>query len=320
MPPRLPSSACLLLSGASSPANSAATALRGFSATSPSRQQQQQPPRPESYGNGNGNGNGSRRPTQTPGSSIKATLARFAGNGAPSSPPPSPPSFNSTSPPSSYQPNPHSPSLRPSELPSFLPPNYNAAATPPQSTSLPPSFAPNSWASIINSQPLPSAAAADTSPLTDADSEELYRLQKRFRQGEIYAPKDLSFETFKNWRKRKAPSKDVFDELGLNPLEEYKNFNLLAEYVTDMGRIKHRSETGLRPVNQRRIAKAIRRAVGIGLLPSTHKHPELLKLAEDQFFGRQSYGRRGGGNGVGAGGGGVGGSGWGGVGWGGGFR
>ncbi|KAF8422674.1 ribosomal protein S18, partial [Tirmania nivea] len=99
---------------------------------------------------------------------------------------------------------------------------------------------------------------------------------RRFRHGEIYTPKDLSFESFKNSRKRRAPFKDAFDTLALNPLKEYKNFNLLSEYTTEMGRIKHRSETGLRGVNQRKIAKAIRRAVGIGLLPSTHKHPELL--------------------------------------------
>ena len=47
-----------------------------------------------------------------------------------------------------------------------------------------------------------------------------------------------------------------------------------------MGRILHSRNTGLRPVNQRRIAKAIRRAVGIGFLPSTHRHPEVLKTEE----------------------------------------
>ncbi len=45
-----------------------------------------------------------------------------------------------------------------------------------------------------------------------------------------------------------------------------------------MGRIKHSNDTGLRPVNQRRMAKAIRRAVGLGLHPSVHKHPEMLRL------------------------------------------
>lgn len=49
------------------------------------------------------------------------------------------------------------------------------------------------------------------------------------------------------------------------------------EYMTSMGRIRHRKETGLRSVNQRRIAKAIRRAVGMGLIPSVHKHPEMLE-------------------------------------------
>ena len=49
------------------------------------------------------------------------------------------------------------------------------------------------------------------------------------------------------------------------------------EFTTAMGRIKHRNETGLRPVNQRRIAKAIRRAVGMGLMPSVHNHPEVLE-------------------------------------------
>lgn len=44
-----------------------------------------------------------------------------------------------------------------------------------------------------------------------------------------------------------------------------------------MGRIRNREDTGLRRVNQRRIAKAIRRAVGMGLIPSVHKHPEMLE-------------------------------------------
>jgi small subunit ribosomal protein S18 len=42
------------------------------------------------------------------------------------------------------------------------------------------------------------------------------------------------------------------------------------------GRIKHHKETRLKPKNQRKMAKAIRRAVGIGLIPSVHYHPEIL--------------------------------------------
>lgn len=52
----------------------------------------------------------------------------------------------------------------------------------------------------------------------------------------------------------------------------------MSEYMTDMGRIKHRNETGLRPVNQRRMAKAIRRAIGMGLMPGVHRHPEILRM------------------------------------------
>lgn len=51
----------------------------------------------------------------------------------------------------------------------------------------------------------------------------------------------------------------------------------MSEYMTDMGRIRHSNSTGLRPVNQRKIAKAIRRAIALGLMPSVHKHPEIIK-------------------------------------------
>jgi len=50
----------------------------------------------------------------------------------------------------------------------------------------------------------------------------------------------------------------------------------MSEYMTSMGRIKPRAVTGLRPVNQRKIAKALRRAIGMGLMPSVHRHPEIL--------------------------------------------
>lgn len=56
-----------------------------------------------------------------------------------------------------------------------------------------------------------------------------------------------------------------------------QNFSMMSEYMTEMGRIRHSNETGLRPVNQRRMAKAVRRAIGLGLMPSVHRHPEILK-------------------------------------------
>ena len=61
---------------------------------------------------------------------------------------------------------------------------------------------------------------------------------------------------------------------------------MMSEYMTDMGRIKHSRETGLRPRNQRRMAKAIRRAIGIGLMPGVHRHPEILMK---EMRDRQQY-------------------------------
>lgn len=50
-----------------------------------------------------------------------------------------------------------------------------------------------------------------------------------------------------------------------------------------MGRIKHSLNTGLRPKNQRKMAKAIRRAIGMGLHPSVHRHPEILRLSRQNL-------------------------------------
>lgn len=48
--------------------------------------------------------------------------------------------------------------------------------------------------------------------------------------------------------------------------------------MTNFGRIKHSKETGLKPVNQRKVAKMVRRAISLGIHPSVHKHPEILKM------------------------------------------
>lgn len=55
-----------------------------------------------------------------------------------------------------------------------------------------------------------------------------------------------------------------------------QNFSIMSEFMTPMGRIKGSKETGLRPKNQRRIARAIRRSIGLGLMPSVYRHPEML--------------------------------------------
>ena len=132
----------------------------------------------------------------------------------------------------------------------------------------------------------------------DWTREDLERqVTRRWRVGDVYAPHDLSGAEAAKWKKLRRKGKtqiDVLDQLGINPKQHYKasgnarnpltesayipqNFSMMSEYMTDMGRIKHRRETSLRPVNQRRMAKAIRRAIGVGLMPGVHRHPEILR-------------------------------------------
>lgn len=104
------------------------------------------------------------------------------------------------------------------------------------------------------------------------------------------------------------PRWDVLDQLNIRPMEHYKvclnmsevegwaiadlceqNFSIMSEYVTEMGRMKHSRDTGLRPRNQRKMAKAVRRAIGLGLIPSTYRHPEILKT-EGEYRRRMARG------------------------------
>ncbi|KAF1816200.1 ribosomal protein S18, partial [Eremomyces bilateralis CBS 781.70] len=111
------------------------------------------------------------------------------------------------------------------------------------------------------------------------------QIARIWQPGDVYAPRDMGKSEQMKWsttikRMRNGTAgrerRDVFDTLGINPLNEYKNFSLLAEFTSSMGRIYNSSQTGLRKRNQRKIAKAIRRAIGIGLIPSVHHHPELV--------------------------------------------
>ncbi|GBC04120.1 hypothetical protein RclHR1_05520008 [Rhizophagus clarus] len=99
---------------------------------------------------------------------------------------------------------------------------------------------------------------------------------KTFRYGELYAPHELNEDNYKNRKyvSRKPPTVDTFDALKLNPLTEYKNYTLLSNFVSDMGRILPRSITGLTAKNQRKLAKAIKRARSFGLIPTTHRRKE----------------------------------------------
>ncbi|KZV64834.1 hypothetical protein PENSPDRAFT_614841 [Peniophora sp. CONT] len=64
-----------------------------------------------------------------------------------------------------------------------------------------------------------------------------------------------------------SESRDAFVQLQLDPLHESTNARMLAHFVTDMGRIRKRAQTGLTWRSQRRMAKAVRRAKMMGLMP-----------------------------------------------------
>ncbi|KAI1331619.1 ribosomal protein S18 [Xylariaceae sp. FL0255] len=132
-------------------------------------------------------------------------------------------------------------------------------------------------------------AAADTNDNVEeslrnrnAQVEYLRQLPRRWNPGEVYAPHDISASEMNKWRTNRKRQTDVVELLGLRPLDMYRNFSVISEFMTPHGRIKRAADTGLSPANQRKMAKAIRRAIGLGLHPSVHRHPELMMRASDR--------------------------------------
>ncbi|ORY92035.1 ribosomal protein S18 [Syncephalastrum racemosum] len=102
------------------------------------------------------------------------------------------------------------------------------------------------------------------------------RFQKSHQIGDTYHPHDLNDKEYQqrlqaSRRKPQTPAQDPFDVLDLDPLHEYKNTELLSYFVSDMGKILPRNVTGVTAKNQRKLAKAIKRARAMGLLSCTSK-------------------------------------------------
>ena len=97
-------------------------------------------------------------------------------------------------------------------------------------------------------------------------------------QGSIYSPEDLSFEAKRpiQLRNRKNRISDRFESAQVNPIHEYKSSTLLSQYVSDLGRILPRQQTGLSATNQLKLVNSIRRAQALTLMPTTAKHPEAV--------------------------------------------
>ena len=74
--------------------------------------------------------------------------------------------------------------------------------------------------------------------------------------------------------RKEAEAQDILHQLRLNPGkpsladDSYKNGALLSNYITEMGKIFGRAQTGLTRKSQRSIGKAVRRARAMGILPA----------------------------------------------------
>ncbi|KZT74281.1 hypothetical protein DAEQUDRAFT_701472 [Daedalea quercina L-15889] len=103
-----------------------------------------------------------------------------------------------------------------------------------------------------------------------------------FQRSQFLSPNQLSHKSLtkeKTARKKPAlgPSRiesrrlDMFHQLQIDPLKEAMNSRLMSDFVTQMGKIKSRSETKLTWRSQRRLGKAIRRAKMMGIIPVLSK-------------------------------------------------
>ncbi|PPQ77357.1 hypothetical protein CVT25_010939 [Psilocybe cyanescens] len=68
-----------------------------------------------------------------------------------------------------------------------------------------------------------------------------------------------------------ARQKDIFHQLNLDPRDFTTNRAILYEFVTEMGKIKSRSQTQLSVKTQRLLGRTIRRSKMMGIIPTLSK-------------------------------------------------
>ncbi|KAJ3150634.1 hypothetical protein HDU89_003042 [Geranomyces variabilis] len=94
--------------------------------------------------------------------------------------------------------------------------------------------------------------------------------RRRFIPGELYQPEDLNDKNVPRFLKRTSKptttTKSSSDIERRNPLKEYKDTVFLSSYLTQMGNMRSKVDTGLSRQNQRRMTKAVKRAKAIGEL------------------------------------------------------
>lgn len=69
---------------------------------------------------------------------------------------------------------------------------------------------------------------------------------------------------------KKISNKCYFTQTGTEP--NYKDVLILRRFITDRGKILHKSFTGLTASNQRKLANEIKKARFMALIPYTDRH------------------------------------------------
>ncbi|KLO11262.1 hypothetical protein SCHPADRAFT_942244 [Schizopora paradoxa] len=104
---------------------------------------------------------------------------------------------------------------------------------------------------------------------------------KSFRVNTFIRPIDLSKQFMQKRPRPRLPREgpgrkdalltDPFLRFGIDPRHECENGTLLRDYVSDMGKILPRAQTGLSQRSQRLMGKAIKRAKMMGIIPMFSK-------------------------------------------------
>lgn len=92
--------------------------------------------------------------------------------------------------------------------------------------------------------------------------------------GDQYDAQELSIEHSPNFIRKHAnatQNSDIFDELELNPIYEYKNTSLLSKFLSDLGQIRPARETNISRFHQRKVRHAINRARSFGNYSSFYR-------------------------------------------------
>lgn len=108
---------------------------------------------------------------------------------------------------------------------------------------------------------------------------------KEIKPSRVVRPTDLSHDRrVSKFNKRRPPQvaptsreargRDVFHQLDLDPLSLATYPMIMSHFVTEMGLIKPRTQTGLTVKSHRRLGKAIRRARMMGVIPILSKLPQ----------------------------------------------